>query len=167
MELNYQIAPVAGRDIWYKLKSEERFTLGIWPMQRTLVGIVALAFLTGCSVGADTKDVEAAIPVFHRQLDAGQFDRIYADASDELKRGTTQSDMVQLLSAVHRKLGVFRSGKGAEWNDNMTTNGHFVTEVYSAQYARGTATESFVYRVSGPRPLLAGYHINSTALILN
>jgi hypothetical protein len=53
------------------------------------------------------------------------------------------------------------------WNDNVTTGGHFVTVNYAANYARGTAQESFVYRLDGTSAVLAGYHINSTALISN
>jgi hypothetical protein len=136
-------------------------------MRGAMAGVILLGALTGCSVGADTKLVEAEIASFHRQLDAGQFDAIYLDASSDMKRATTQAELVQLLSAIHRKLGAYSSGKSANWNDNVTTGGHFVTENYASQYARGSASENFVYRIEGQKAVLAGYHINSTALIVN
>ena len=45
--------------------------------------------------------------------------------------------------------------------------GHFVTVNYAATYARGAAEESFVYRIDDGHAALAGYHVNSDALILN
>jgi hypothetical protein len=135
---------------------------------RNLMALLAVTFaLTGCSMGADISAAEANIPSFHENLDAGKFGIIYETSSSDFKRATTEAALTQLLSAVHRKLGQFQSGKAEGWNDNVTTSGHFVTVNYAAHYARGTAQENFVYRLDGAAVTLAGYHINSTALILN
>ena len=136
-------------------------------MKRELAANSLEVVLTGCSVEADTREVGKAIPIFHQQLNAGQLDAIYDSAGEQLRRNTTKADLARFLSAVHRKLGNFKNGKSVGWNDNVTTDGHFVTETYSAQYDRGLATESFVYIVERSKALLVGYHVNSTALILN
>ena len=51
------------------------------------------------------------------------------------------------------------------WNINYHTSGTFATLVYKTQYAEGEATETFVYRIKDETALLAGYHVNSNALI--
>jgi hypothetical protein len=127
---------------------------------------LALA-LAGCTMSADTKVAEDAVPKFHEMLDAGQFDAIYDGASDEFKRAATKQDFVALLAAVHRKLGASRSSSEKGWNVNYHTSGSFVTLNYATTYAQGEAHEQFVYRLESGQALLVGYNINSNALILN
>jgi hypothetical protein len=37
----------------------------------------------------------------------------------------------------------------------------------NTQFERGTGAETFVYRITSGKALLAGYNINSTELIIN
>jgi len=136
-------------------------------MTRSLVVLAALlAALFGCSMSADTATAEQAVPKFHEQLDAGQFDEIYAQAGDELKKASTQQDFVALLEAIHRKLGNTKSADKTGWNVNYQTSGSFVTLGYKTVFDGGDAQEQFVFRLQDKTALLVGYHINSTALIL-
>jgi hypothetical protein len=123
--------------------------------------------LAGCSAGADVSLAEAEVPKFHQMLDSGQSSQIYSTSSEDLKGVATQSDFRALLDAVHRKLGPTRSSEKRSWNINFHTSGEFVTLVYETQYAQGNATEQFVYRIQANQALLAGYHVNSNALITN
>ena len=134
-------------------------------MRNLVFAVGGLALLAGCSVNKDISHAMDGIAIFHRQLNAGQFDTIYAEADSQFKAGTAQADMVQLLSAIHRKLGDFQSGSQTGWNDNVNTGGHFLTIGYTAKYAGGSAEENFVYRMNGEQAALVGYHINSLALI--
>lgn len=130
----------------------------------TLFGCIALA---ACSPSADIKAADAAISAFHSDLNAGNFDKIYNAGSSDLKAAATKEKFIKILSAVHSKLGTYKIGQSAGWNDNATTGGHFVTINYQADYEKGAATENFVYRVQGDQPLLVAYHVNSDALLLN
>jgi hypothetical protein len=123
--------------------------------------------VAGCSAGNDVPVAQQAITIFHHQLDAGQFAAIYNGSSADMKSASGGGDLTQLLAAVHRKLGAFQSGSAIGWNDNYGTGGHFVTINYSAKYARGDASENFVYRLSNDKAALAGYHIASNALVIN
>lgn len=134
--------------------------VGRWAM---LAGLVALG---GCSAGKDVPIAEKATDAFHAQLNAGQLDAIYANGGADLKAATKQADMVALLGAVHRKLGAFKSGTIQGWNDSVTTDGHMITLNYDASYQNGAAAETFVYRMSGGKAQLVGYHVNSDQLIL-
>ena len=128
--------------------------------------LAAAALAAGCSMGADMKLGENAVAAFHRQLDAGQFDRIYDGSSSEMKASTPRPKLVEFLSAVHAKLGAFKSGGLGGFNDNVSTGGHRLVLVYNAQYQNGAAAETFTFSIAGDRALLMGYNVNSDALIL-
>lgn len=136
-------------------------------MMKAMIGLAAALTLGGCSAGDDVAAAQRGIASFHEQLNGGRFDAIYDGAAPEMRKSAQRSELNLLLSAVQRKLGRYQSGKVETWNDNQTTSGHFVTIAYAAQYARATAQENFVYRLDGETPLLVGYHINSTAFLLN
>ena len=136
-------------------------------MWKVLSALGAAALLGGCSAGTDIPQVEAGIAVFHKALNAQQYDAIYTSSSPEMKAATSQASLVQLLSAIHRKLGNFQSGSTVGWTDNVNTNGHFVSIRYSAKYDGGAAEESFIYQVDDRGVLLNTYRIDSTALIVN
>ena len=82
-----------------------------------------------------------------------------------MKSATSKQEFVKLLNAVHTKLGSFANGKAVSWNDNASTNGHYLTITYQSSYQKGTADETFIYNVGGNRTALVGYHVNSNALI--
>ena len=50
---------------------------------------------------------------------------------------------------------------------DFNTTGTSITLSFKTQYERGDAVETFVYRATGGKPLLAGYTIYSNALIIN
>ncbi len=75
------------------------------------------------------------------------------------------NDFTELLSAVSRKLGTKKSSTNVNWNINYHTSGTFVTLTQNTEFERGDAEEQFVYRIEEDKALLAGYHINSHALI--
>jgi len=135
-------------------------------MRKLWVGAIAL-LLAGCSIGEDIPAAKNAVVKFHRQLDAGQSAEIYRAASKDMHDATPEAELVQLLDAVHRKLGKFQSASDAGWNDQFTNGDHFISLTYASKYERGQASENFVYRIEGGKPSLAGYHVSSNALIVN
>lgn len=130
-----------------------------------VLAIVTL-LIAGCSSSANIKLAEQAIPLFHEMLDASQFDEIYAASAEDLKKVADKKEFVTLLEAVHRKLGNTKASAQKGWNVNYHTSGAFVTLTYATTYAEGEASERFVYRMQGSTALLAGYHINSNALLV-
>jgi opacity protein-like surface antigen len=125
-----------------------------------------LSVLLGCSMSADTAAAEQAVPKFHALLDERRFDEIYEASSDELKKASTRENFVALLQAVNRKLGSTKSSEKQGWKVNYHTSGTFVFLNYKTMYTEGEAAEQFVYKMKDGTATLAGYHINSNALIL-
>ena len=113
----------------------------------------------------DTALAENEIPRFHEALDSSQFESLYNNGSENLKKAATMQEFVSLLGAVHRKLGNVSSSSRKTWNVNYHTSGTFVTLTYDTVFAQGKGTEQFVYKLSGKEAHLAGYHINSNDLI--
>ncbi|NYT39170.1 DUF4019 domain-containing protein [Sphingomonas sp. R-74633] len=132
---------------------------------RVLVILAAALALSACSIGKDVPVAEAAVAHFHRQLDAGKFAESWQQGASELRGATAQDKWLKLLDVVHTKLGKFRSAKTVGWNDNFNNGAHFIVLNQEAQYEHGAAQEQFVYRIVAGKAQLAGYHVNSDALI--
>ena len=135
-------------------------------MKRWVMTILAALSLAGCSAIDDTKAAETGVTAFHRAMDAGQFAAIYDASGPEMKSSLSRDDFVKMLTAMHGKLGAYRSGKTTNWNVNYNAGGHMVTLNREAQFERGPGTEEFVFRVEGDKATLLGWHVNSNALIL-
>ena len=89
--------------------------------------LIAAVLLGSCSSGKDTALAEAQVSQFRQLMAAQKFDEIYEAAADDLKKATTQKDMVALLAAVDRKLGPVKDTQKTRWNVNFHTSGTFVT----------------------------------------
>ena len=129
--------------------------------------LVAALLVAGCSASQDVGVAQAEVEHFRQLMTEQQFGRIYSEGSDELEKATTEQAMVSLLSAVHRKLGAVKNSKENGWNVNYKPTGSSVTLRFKTQFEKGAGDETFVYRLSGKKALLAGYHINSNNLITN
>lgn len=132
-----------------------------------LLALAAALCLAACSSGQDINLAEAGVAHFREQMAAQQFDQIYSEAADDLKKTTTDQAMTRLLSAVERKLGAVKSASRNAWSVNFNASGTSVTLKYKTAFEHGSGEETFAFRISGGKALLAGYHINSNELITN
>jgi hypothetical protein len=136
-------------------------------MRNRLAAAGLLCLFASCSGRNDLPPAQTGVSTFHQMLNAGQFDAIYAASGPDMKKASTQADMVALFDAVHRKLGDFQSGVLRGWYVNATTSGPYVTVTYRDKYEHASADETFGWRVSGGHALLSSYFINSTYLIIH
>ena len=133
---------------------------------RTVLAVLLFAgTIAACSFSADADLAEAKVPEFHALLDAGDAHAIYAASADDLKKSVSERDFVAFIDAIHRKLGPVKSMEKPAWQSSHMPGGTFVTLTYKTQFSEGEATERFVYRIVGDQATLAGYNINSLALI--
>jgi hypothetical protein len=131
-----------------------------------LAVVVASFGFSGCGMKADMKTVDAAVEKFHAQLNAGNFDQIYADTNEALKQASSREEFVKLLGAVHRKLGAVKSSSRGNFFENWGTSGKIVRTSYPTEFEGDSAAqEEFVFQVGGDGATIRGYHINSNALI--
>jgi hypothetical protein len=137
---------------------------------RSIAAIAAVLVslcLAACSATKDIDTATAAVAQFRELMAAHKFDQIYAEGAEDLKKSTTEQSLTRLLDAVDRKLGTFKSAQSNGWSVNYNTSGSSVTMKFNTQFEKGTGVETFVYRISGGKALLAGYQINSADMMIN
>ena len=134
---------------------------------RTYLSLAIALFLSGCS--SNSSEVvagESGVRRFHEMLDTHRFEQIYRESAQEMKIATSEQDFIQFLDAISRKLGASSVASKKAWTVTYGTTGRFVSLTYSTSFAQGEATEKFVFKVSGAEASLAGYNINSMALVV-
>jgi len=129
--------------------------------------LIAALLMVGCSAKQDLAEAQEGIAHFRQMMTDRQFERIYSEGADQLKKSMTQQQLIRLLSAIDSKLGAFKSAESNGWNMNYNPSGTTVTLRFKTQFERGTGAETFTYRIVGGKALLANYQINSTDLIAN
>ena len=132
-----------------------------------VVAALLAVCLAACSATKDVDNANAAVAQFRELMAAKKFDQIYSEAGDDLKKSTTEQSLTRLLEAVDRKLGAFKSAQSNGWNVNYSGIVTTVTMKFKTQFERGSGVETFVYRITGGKALLAGYHIDSADMLVN
>ena len=136
------------------------------PFPKFLAALFWTVALAGCGNFTHAKEVAAdAMDQFHDRFNAGEFDKIYDTADADFQGTTTRADFLKLLDAIHRKLGDYKNCDNHGWNTNTFNSDTSVTLHYKTTFKKGSGDEEFIYRVSGTRATLRGYHINSNQLI--
>src|SRR5258708_8789445 len=82
--------------------------------------------VAGCGGKQDIANAETAVTQFHAQLNAGNFEQIYADSHLSMKKTTTKEKFVALLDAFHRKLTSLKNANGQSFFINLSTSGMFL-----------------------------------------
>ena len=136
--------------------------------RRTFLFALGAVALAGCKSSQEgMAAAEAAVARFRAQMMAQEFGRIYAESHAEFKKSTSEKDLVKFLAVVSAKLGPVKSSERAQWNINFHSAGTFVTLGYNTEFAKGTASEQFVYQIKDGAATLLRYHVSSPALIFN
>ena len=139
-------------------------------MVRIMSSVIAccvLFLLAACSSGEDIASAEQELPRFRELMAAAEFSKIFEESSPELKQAISEQDFVKFLESVHRKLGTVRGSERSGWRVNVGTSGTFVSLGYKTGFEHGDGTEQFIFRVSDGKAALAGYRIDSMALVTN
>jgi hypothetical protein len=91
--------------------------------------------------------------------------RHLSDGGAELRQVTTEEQFERFMTALDRKLGTWQSAAEPAWNVSRGTGGHLVRLTYQSQFANGSASEQFVWRIESGAATLIGYHVNSPLLL--
>ncbi len=134
---------------------------------RAILASGCLAILSACGVQESVDDAKAMVSVFHADLDAERYGDIWKETAPQMRKVTKEVDFEKLLAAIHRKLGKVLAAEQAGWRTNATTQGTFIMLEMNSKFEKGQAQESFTYLRNGKDLQLAGYNINSPALIIN
>lgn len=134
-----------------------------WIAVGVLLLLVLGIVLWSCGKGVyhQYRDSTAAVELFHHRLDNGEFDAIYADASDSFRSSGAKADQIKFLQTVHQKLGRFEKSSSLGFHVNWRQGHILVDQVYDTKFAQGSARESFVWVTENDNLRLYGYKIDS------
>jgi len=138
-----------------------------WSLALTAIVLGFLMWQCGSALRQGRVLADPAVEDFHRQLNAGQYEKIYLDADESFTGEGKHDELVKFLEAVHTKLGNAGATNQANMLVNATTSGTFIVVHYNTTFARGSAVETFTFKKSNGFLKLQGYHIESNALIVN
>jgi Protein of unknown function (DUF4019) len=109
---------------------------------------------------------DASVTAFHQKLDQEQYHALYAASTREFQSASSEKDVTELFTAIHRKLGNVVSANRTNTFVNATTNGSFVRTNYQTKFAQGQGEESFTWLANGEQLTLVAYHIESRELMV-
>ena len=129
---------------------------------------LSLAFLTlftsGCkSIQAAQEDSKNLIVELHKEINAADYNGIYANADPAFREGTSAADSELIFKGVHDKLGQANSSELQNTRWVVNTNGEFITSDFKSSFTRDAADEEVVWRKTDGGYHLYRYNINSKA----
>lgn len=134
----------------------------VWLML-ALAGCKASVRRSGIPAGAQTALQEAI-----EDIDAGRYDKLYQEASDEWRSQSSLEDSKATLQTLRNKLGLARTRTQETAREEQTSTapvaGHSVTVIYQTTFDRGEAIETFTLVEHGGTWQLAKYYVSSSGL---
>jgi hypothetical protein len=126
----------------------------------TVLAFAVLSGVSGCGGMSTAKPkAEAAVEVFHQELNSADFDAIWNGADEGFRSSGTREKFNNYLQAVRSKLGKVVSTTNSGW---FVRTFNFKTGVNLRQrttFEHGTGTEDFNYIVQGDEVKLLGYNV--------
>ena len=121
----------------------------------------ALIWKVGKSTYRDYRIVSAAADLFHQQLNAGDYDEIYENATEEFRHSGKREDLNHLLDNIRSKMG--RAGKPSAigFHVNWRNGVLWADQTFTTQFEKGNAQEYFVWKIEQDQPHLYNYRIDS------
>jgi hypothetical protein len=131
-----------------------------------LFGVVAgaLAWKTGTGAYHNYQIAFGAVDRFHHQMNLGDYDQIYDEATDEFRRSGTRQDLKSLFEKIHDKMGSAGEPRAAGFHVNWRNGVVWVDQTFNTPFLHGQAQESFVWKIEQGKPFLYHYRINSPDL---
>lgn len=128
------------------------------------MSVIASALLVAACGGTD--EAKHGVAEFRSRAAQKSYGEIYRTAGAELRKGATEEQFERFMTTLDRRLGTWQSAAEPAWNVTRGTGGHLVRLTYQSQFAKGAASEQFVWRMENGGPALLGYHVNSPLLMV-
>jgi Protein of unknown function (DUF4019) len=140
-----------------------------WPS--LTVGLLTLFVLLGSCTGTRRSGIPAgaqtALDAAIEDIDAGRYDKLYDEASDEWKRQSVEQSKSN-LQTLRDKLGRARTRDLQTAREEQTSTGpvagHSVTVIYQTSFDRGEGIETLTLIEHSGRWALAKYYVSSSGL---
>ena len=111
---------------------------------------------------------QAALDAAIEDIDAGRYDKLYQEASDEWRAQSSVEDSKATFQTLRSRLGNARTRTQETAREEQTSTGpvagHSVTVIYQTTFDRGEGIETFTLVERGGRWALAKYYVSSSGL---
>lgn len=111
-------------------------------------------------LGSKAKIADEAVKRFHKQLNQGNCQETYLDATEHLRSKTDQSGFVDLCSEIKSKFGsVVATAQVDWWGGPDEQGGRYVLTRHYTTFSRTPAQETFIWLVKDRKTQLVSYQI--------
>jgi hypothetical protein len=143
-------------------------------MRKTGV-LILTAVLLGtfaCSGGARRNGIppaaQAVLDSAIQDIDAGNYDKLYQEASDEWRNQVSLEDSRTKMQQMRDAMGKVKTRTLQNAREEQTSTapvaGHSLTAFYQATFDKGSGMEAFVLVEHGGRWYLAKYYVTSSGV---
>ena len=138
---------------------------GPWLLGLAALGVFSFACSQGVRRGGMPAGAQTVLDTSIEDIDAGRYEKLYHEAADEWRNDATLDESRATFQKLSDKLGRVRVRNLQSVREEQTsTTGHSVVEVYQTSFERGDGMETFTLLERGGRWYLARYYVTSSAL---
>lgn len=141
------------------------------PRWRPVLGSIALLFpvviifalyVWSCSSTPSAKIAQQGVTRFRAEMEARQFQEMYADGDDLLRTKHNEEDFVRLMAAFQKALGPPQDARLTRARESwFWSKDKHVTLRYKTTWAKGEGAENFVFLIRDGRAILDSYVITA------
>lgn len=128
-----------------------------------LIG-AALIWKAGKSSFHNYQIASGAVEHFHHQMNLGDYDQIYDEASEEFRRSITREDLTRFFEKIQNNMGSVGEPRSLGFHVNWRSKAVWVDQTFNTQFLHGSAQEYFVWKIEQDQPRLYNYRIDSPNL---
>lgn len=110
----------------------------------------------------NVKIAQDAVAHFRSQMEAGQFQAIYAEADDAIRQKHNEDDFVRLIAAIDRGVGALKETRLSRARESWFSRGDkYVTLRYETTWERTKGEERFIVVIRQGQATLDSYKVTA------
>jgi hypothetical protein len=141
----------------FNMTSNRKWSIAIWIV--LILGAVVLRFRS-CSSSPNARLAQEGVAQFRSQMEAGDFQAIYAEADEGLRRRYDSEDFVKVMAAVDRGVGTLKVTRLSRARESLFPGTNkYVTLEYETTWTRTKGEEKFTFLINQGRAVLDTYYV--------
>jgi len=157
-------------ELWQQLNRDLRMRRESRTFFVRALSLFIVLGLAGCNASVRRSGIpagaQAALQTAIDDIDAGRYDKLYQEASDEWRSQSSSEESNATLQRMRDKLGRARTRTQQTAREEQTSTapvaGHSVSVIYQTTFDRGEGIETFTLIEHGGRWALAKYYVSSS-----
>jgi hypothetical protein len=121
--------------------------------------IVSYGLCLGCAGTAGVAAAKEEITRFHEQMNKGDITQLYQETDSEFKVGISLPSILKACAHIRQSLGEAKTSKITFASTEFGFGGQKVTLVCRTSFSKGSANESFVFRIRSGKAVVARYRV--------